>query len=107
MAIELKDLTKKYKDKVVVDQLSLEIRKGEFFALLGSNGAGKTTTIKMLSCLLIPIEGNATLLDDSIVTESEAVKQKINVSPQETAVAPNLTVLENLEFIARIYGSGK
>lgn len=107
MSIDLKNLTKTYKDKVVVDHLSLEIHNGEFFALLGSNGAGKTTTIKMLSCLLIPTDGNAFLLGDSIVTSFEAVKQKINVSPQETAVAPNLTVQENLEFIARIYGSGK
>ena len=107
MSIELKNLKKAYKDKVVVDHLSLEIDNGEFFALLGSNGAGKTTTIKMLSCLLIPTEGDAFLLGDSIITAPEAVKQNINVSPQETSVAPNLTVRENLEFIARIYGSGK
>jgi len=107
MSIEIKNLKKAYKDKVVVDHLSLEIDNGEFFALLGSNGAGKTTTIKMLSCLLIPTEGEAFLLGDSIITAPEAVKQNINVSPQETAVAPNLTVRENLEFIARIYGSGK
>lgn len=107
MSIELKNLKKAYKDKVVVDHLSLEIDNGEFFALLGSNGAGKTTTIKMLSCLLIPTEGDALLSGDSIITSPEAVKQNINVSPQETAIAPNLTVRENLEFIARIYGSGK
>lgn len=107
MSIELKNLKKAYKDKMVVDHLSLEIDNGEFFALLGSNGAGKTTTIKMLSCMLIPTEGDAFLLGDSIITSPEAVKQNINVSPQETAVAPNLTVRENLEFIARIYGSGK
>jgi ABC-2 type transport system ATP-binding protein len=107
MSIELKSLKKAYKDKVVVDHLSLEIDNGEFFALLGSNGAGKTTTIKMLSCLLIPTEGDAFLSGDSIMKAPEAVKQNINVSPQETAIAPNLTVRENLEFIARIYGSGK
>lgn len=107
MSIELKNLQKAYKDKVIVDHLSLEIHNGEFFALLGSNGAGKTTTIKMLSCLLIPTEGDAFLLGDSIITTPESIKQNINVSPQETAVAPNLTVRENLEFIARIYGSGK
>src|SRR4051812_26165127 len=106
MSIVLKNLKKTYKDKVVVDHLSLEIHKGEFFALLGSNGAGKTTTIKMLSCLLVPTEGEAFLLDDSIVITPETVKQNINVSPQETAIAPNLSVRENLEFIARIYGSG-
>ncbi len=107
MSIVLQELTKSYKDKVVVDHLSLEIYEGEFFALLGSNGAGKTTTIKMLSCLLTPTDGNAFLLGDTIVTDTDMVKKKINVSPQETAVAPNLTVRENLEFIARIYGAEK
>ncbi|MCG7345477.1 ABC transporter ATP-binding protein [Sporosarcina sp. ACRSL] len=107
MTIEVRNLTKAYKDKVVVDDLSLQIQNGEFFALLGSNGAGKTTTIKMFSCLSAPTRGDAFLSEDSIVSAREAVKQKINVSPQETAVAPNLTVQENLEFIARIYGSGK
>lgn len=76
----------------------------EFFSLLGQNGAGKTTTIRMLCCLLPPTSGDAVLLGDSILTNSGAVKQKLNVSPQETAVAPNLSVRENLELMARIYG---
>jgi ABC-2 type transport system ATP-binding protein len=107
MAIVLKELTKTYKEKTVVDHLALEIQAGEFFALLGSNGAGKTTTIKMLSGLVIPTNGDAILYGDSIVSTPEIVKRKINVSPQETAIAPNLTVKENLEFIARIYGEKK
>ncbi|MGG0741635.1 ABC transporter ATP-binding protein [Niallia taxi] len=107
MTIELKNLKKVYTNNVVVDKLSLEINRGEFFALLGSNGSGKTTIIKMLSCLLIPTKGDAFLLGNSIITAPDAVKQNINVSPQDTAVAPNLTVRENLEFIARIYGNGK
>ncbi|GGA88716.1 ABC transporter ATP-binding protein [Ornithinibacillus halotolerans] len=107
MAVLLKNLSKSYKEKVVVDQLTLEIKQGEFFALLGSNGAGKTTTIKMLSCLLTPTSGEAVLLGDNVVTSPHIVKQKINVSPQETAIAPNLTVKENLEFVARIYGANK
>ncbi|MGM0885027.1 MAG: ABC transporter ATP-binding protein [Bacillota bacterium] len=107
MSIEIKELTKQYKSRMVVDHLTLSIDKGEFFALLGQNGAGKTTTIKMLSCLLTPTSGDALLLGDSIVTNSKAVKQKINVSPQETAVAPNLSVKENLELLAKIYGSNK
>ena len=103
IAIEAKDLTKKYKNKLAVDALNLSIEQGELFALLGVNGAGKSTTIKMLSCLSKPTSGDATLLGDSIVEAPMAVKQKINVSPQETAVAPNLTVRENLELIYGIY----
>lgn len=105
--IETKNLTKKYGDFTAVYDLNLSIKKGELFALLGVNGAGKTTTIKMLSCLTKPTSGDAALLGDSIVSDPDKVKEKINVSPQETAVAPNLSVRENLELIAGIYGSGK
>ncbi|MGI6745758.1 MAG: ABC transporter ATP-binding protein [Acutalibacteraceae bacterium] len=103
-AITITNLTKKYGAVTAVDSLNLIIDKGELFALLGMNGAGKTTTIKMLSCLIQPTDGDAVLLGDSIKENPTAVKQKANVSPQETAVAPNLTVLENLELIAGIYG---
>lgn len=104
IAIEAKELTKKYKNKAAVNSLNLSIDEGELFALLGVNGAGKSTTIKMLSCLTKPTGGDAFLLGDSIIDAPLAVKQKINVSPQETAVAPNLTVRENLELIYGIYG---
>ena len=104
-AIEIKQLTKQYQDVLAVDHLTLDIRQGELFSLLGVNGAGKTTTIKMLSCVLSPTSGDARLLGDSIVKEPLAVKAKINISPQETAVAPNLSVRENLEMIAGIYGN--
>jgi ABC-2 type transport system ATP-binding protein len=103
-AITITNLTKKYGAVTAVDSLNLIIEKGELFALLGMNGAGKTTTIKMLSCLIQPTDGDAVLLGDSIKENPNAVKQKANLSPQETAVAPNLTVLENLELIAGIYG---
>lgn len=106
-AIKIDKLTKQFKDRIAVDSLNLIIKKGEFFALLGLNGAGKTTTIKMLCCLLAPTSGDATLMGDSILKNPNAVKQKLNVSPQETAIAPNLSVRENLELIARIYGSDK
>ena len=75
--------------------------------MLGVNGAGKSTTIKMLSCLIKPTSGDAVLNGYSIVNDSKDVKRIINVSPQETAVAPNLTVRENLELIAEIYGFEK
>ncbi|GAP15078.1 ABC-type multidrug transport system, ATPase component [Longilinea arvoryzae] len=105
IAIQTIDLVKKYGTKIAVDRLNLSVEQGELFALLGVNGAGKTTTIKMLSCLSIPTSGDAILLGDSIVSNPFAVKEKVNVSPQETAVARNLTVAENLELIAAIYGS--
>ncbi|WP_227793644.1 ABC transporter ATP-binding protein [Paenibacillus guangzhouensis] len=107
MAIQTTNLTKKFKDKTVLNALNLSIEQGELFTLLGVNGAGKTTTIKMLTCLSKPTAGDAALLGDSIVSNAYAVKEKINVSPQETAVARNLSVRENLEFIARIYGFNK
>lgn len=106
-AIKTEKLTKKYKDKTVVKSLDLNVNKGEMYALLGVNGAGKSTTIKMLSCLIRPTSGDAFLLGKSIVTESSQVKEIISVSPQDTSVAPNLTVKENLEFIAGIFGFSK
>lgn len=106
-AIKTENLTKKYKDKTVVNSLNLSVEEGEMYALLGVNGAGKSTTIKMLSCLIQPTFGDAEILSNSIVTDSTKVKQIISVSPQETSVAPNLTVKENLEFIAGIFGFNK
>ena len=106
-AIQTQCLTKRYGDVVAVRDLSLSIKEGELFALLGINGAGKTTLVKMLSCLTAPTEGDATVDGYSIVRESARVKERIGVSPQETAVAPALTVKENLEFLAKIHGFSK
>ena len=106
-AIRLEHLTKRYRDVVAVDDLSLTIEQGELFALLGVNGAGKTTTIKMLSCLTQPDGGDAFLMGKSIRTEAATVKSLIAVSPQETAVAPGLTVRENLELICGVHGFPK
>lgn len=106
-AIETRDLTKVYKDVVAVDRLNLQIKEGELFALLGINGAGKTTTIKLLSCLTRPTEGDAYVGGHSIVKAEQAVKGCIGVSPQETAVAPNLSARENLELICGIHGFSK
>ncbi len=103
-AISIKNLTKKYKDALAVDSLSLDIKHGELFCLLGINGAGKSTTIKMLSCLLKPSEGDAYLLGKSITKDLSGVKSVIALSPQETAVASNLTVKENLEFMCGAHG---
>ncbi len=106
-AIKITGLTKKYKDVTAVDGLELTVRQGELFALLGVNGAGKTTTIKMLSCLTAPTSGEAYLGGRSIVSQPNEVKRIIGVSPQETAVAPNLTVGENLALMCGVYGLSK
>ena len=106
-AIQIEGLTKRYRDVVAVDHLSLCVEQGELLSLLGVNGAGKTTTIKMLSCLTDPTDGDAYLLGKSICREAAAVKVMIAVSPQETAVAPGLTVRENLELICGIHGFSK
>ena len=103
-AIRIENLTKRYKDVIAVDGLNLSVASGELLALLGVNGAGKTTTIKMLSCLTAPDGGDAFLLDKSIRTQPAEVKKLIAVSPQETAVAPGLSVRENLELICGVFG---
>lgn len=103
-AIETIKLTKKYKDVTAVDALDLSISEGELFALLGVNGAGKTTTIKMLSCLTKPTSGDAFLDGHSVISDSAPVKEILGVSPQETAVAPNLSVKENLVLMCGVHG---
>ena len=106
-AIKTTELVKRYKNITAVDKFDLEIRQGELFSLLGVNGAGKTTTIKMLSCLTMPTDGDAVVGGYSITKDSEQVKRLIGVSPQETAVAPNLSVEENLKLICGIHGFSK
>ena len=106
-AIEIKNLRKEYKDVVAVKGLSLEIREGEIFSLLGVNGAGKTTTIKMLSTLTRPTSGDAFVYGKSILTDPDEVKGLVDVSMQETAVARKLSVAENIEFYAALNGMTK
>ena len=102
-SIETKKLTKKYKEKVAVNGIDLKINEGELFALLGVNGAGKTTTIKMLSGLILPTSGDIKIENMDMKKDVFKIKEISNVSPQETAIAPNLTVKENLEFMAGVY----
>lgn len=102
-AIEIEDLIKKYKDKEAVKGVNLKIKSGELFSLLGTNGAGKTTTIKILSTLILPTSGNIKINGMDIVKDRQKIKEILNVSPQETAIAQNLSVKENLEFMAGIY----
>lgn len=103
-AIVMKELRKEYGSKTVVNNISLTVKEGEIFSLLGVNGAGKTTTIRMLTGLSRPTGGEALIFGKNLKSELKDIKQLCNLSPQETAVAPNLTVRENLEFIAEIYG---
>lgn len=105
--VNITNLTKRYKDTTAVDGLNLPIHQGELFALLGLNGAGKSTTIHMLSCLTRPTDGDATVGGYSITSDPSEVKRLIAVSPQETAVAPLLTVEENLQLICGIHGLTK
>lgn len=102
-AIEIKNLTKKFKEKIAVNDMNLKVEKGELFALLGTNGAGKTTTIKMLSTLILQTDGNIKINGLDIIKDRQKIKELLNVSPQETAIAPNLSVKENLEFMAGVY----
>ncbi len=102
-SIETKNLTKKYKDKLAVDNLNLQIKEGELFSLLGVNGAGKTTTIKMLSGLILPTSGEVIINNMDMKKDVFKIKEILNVSPQETAIAENLTVYENLDFMAGVY----
>lgn len=106
-AIRTEHLSKRYKNILAVDALDLAVEQGELFALLGVNGAGKTTAIKMLSCLTRPTGGEAWLGGKSILSQTGEVKQRIGVSPQETAVAPNLTAEENLLLMCGAHGFSK
>ena len=103
IAIKTKGLSKKFKNFTAVDNLNINIHKGELFSLLGTNGAGKTTTIKMLSGLILPTSGTIEIDNKNMSKDIIKIKQILNVSPQETAIAPNLTVKENLEFMAGVY----
>ena len=102
-SIETKKLTKKFKDKIAVNEIDLNIKQGELFALLGVNGAGKTTTIKMLSGLILPTFGEIIIENMNMKKDVFKIKEILNVSPQETAIASNLTVKENLKFMAGVY----
>ena len=103
LAIETKNLIKKFKEKTAVNGINLTVNQGELFALLGTNGAGKTTTIKMLSTLILPTAGEIKINGMDIRKDRQRIKAILNVSPQETAIAPNLSVKENLEFMAGVY----
>jgi len=97
-------LIKKFDDFIAVDNVSLEIKKGEIFGLLGANGAGKTTTIKMLRGILQPTSGFATIAGYDLYKEAELIKRKIGYMSQKFTLYEDLTVEENLRFFGSIYG---
>ena len=107
LAVKTTKLTKRYKDLTAVDELDLEVEQGELFSLLGVNGAGKTTTIRMLCCLAKATSGEACVMGKSCDKDKGDVKSIVGISPQDTAVAPRLTVRENLMFMCRVYGFDK
>ena len=102
-AIKVSNLCKEYKDVKAVNNLNLEIKEGELFGLLGVNGAGKTTLIKMLTDIIKPTSGDIQIFNMKYPSDTLKIKELLNISPQETAIAPNLTVKENLDFMAGIY----
>lgn len=103
--IRTEKINKYYGQIHALKDVSLEIEENSLFGLLGVNGAGKTTLIKILTCLIEPSDGKATVHGYSVTDEPREVKKIADVSPQETAVAPNLTVKENLDFFAALYGT--
>lgn len=107
IAVKIENVKKSYKDTKALKGVSAEIKPGELYGLLGLNGAGKTTLISVIAGLIKADEGDITVDGKSVKTDSDEVKRIIAVSPQETAVAPNLTVKENLEFFAELYGKPK
>jgi ABC-2 type transport system ATP-binding protein len=102
--VRVSGLVKRFGEHAAVDDVTFEIREGEVFGLLGPNGAGKTTTISMISCLIAPSSGTVTVGGLSVATDSTKVKSALGVIPQEIALYPTLTALENLRFWGRMYG---
>ena len=106
-AITIENLTKKYEDKMAVENLSLQVGKGELFGLLGPNGAGKTTTISVLCGLIKPTSGSAKIYGHDVQKETQKVKELIGVCIQETAIYPYLTGMENLALFGNLYAMNK
>ena len=103
MAIDVEGLTKRFGDKVAVDHFSMQVPRGQIYGFLGPNGSGKTTTIRMLCGLLTPDEGRGTCLGYDIVRDTERIKREVGYMTQGFSLYSDLSIAENLEFIARMY----
>src|SRR5579863_5582398 len=104
IAIEVEGLTKSFGGRTVVHNLTMQVRRGMIYGFLGPNGSGKTTTIRMLCGLMTPDSGRGTCLGYDILTEAEKIKRHVGYMTQRFSLYEDLSVRENLEFIARIYG---
>ena len=103
-AVEVTDITRRFGDFTAVESLSFSVHPGEIFGFLGPNGAGKTTTIKMLTGLLSPTEGEGRVADLDIRTERAAIREQIGYMSQKFSLYADLTVGENIELFAGLYG---
>ena len=103
IAIDVEGLTKSFGDRVVVRNLTLKVPKGEIYGFLGPNGSGKTTTIRMLCGLLTPNSGHGTCLGYDILTQQEEIKREVGYMTQRFSLYEDLSIRENLEFVARVY----
>jgi ABC-2 type transport system ATP-binding protein len=105
--IDVQNLTKRFGDKMVVDHLSMQVQRGEIYGFLGPNGSGKTTSIRMMCGLLTPDEGTGQTLGLDIVTQAAQIKREVGYMTQRFGLYSDLTIRENLDFIARVYGMDK
>jgi ABC-2 type transport system ATP-binding protein len=104
LVIDVKDLVKRFGGRTVVDHFSIQVERGQIHGFLGPNGSGKTTTIRMLCGLLIPDEGTGTCLGHDIVREARAIKRQVGYMTQKFSLYEDLSIKENLDFVARLYG---
>ena len=104
IAIDAEGLTKSFSGRTVVNHLTLKVPKGEIYGFLGPNGSGKTTTIRMLCGLLTPDSGHGTCLGYDILTQQDEIKREVGYMTQRFSLYEDLSIRENLEFVARVYG---
>lgn len=106
-AIDVKDISKEFSGKKVVDKVSLQVKRGDIFGFLGPNGSGKTTTLRIICGLLTPDSGNGTCLNRDIFTQASEIKKEIGYMTQHFSLYEELTVYENLDFVAQLYQMDK
>src|SRR5436190_22153536 len=101
--IDVRGMTKRFGDRTVVDHVDLSVRAGEIFGFLGPNGSGKTTFIRMLCGLLRADDGSGTCLGHDVITETDAIKRQVGYMTQKFSFYEDLSITENLDFVARMY----